>query len=255
MTHPLKNRLSIDVDVNPKTGWPGGLEKLAAVRIDGKAITGVLFEAREPWVTREFLDYAHGLFNVVGLRFAPGAWDKGSDPAASAKRWSDRISELESDGKRRVDAVEWDVETSDLGWETEFLLGSAAKGTKGIRGALGMYPSTTSSSTLGYRWGRPGVWTMEGRKSAGYSAAHLAARTGLLVGPQCYWGGMQITDVADPWFEIRTWVLNNNPDRPQGANIGLDKFLPFYPAAREHRMIGQNEAILFAATTLTELFS
>lgn len=256
MIHPLKNRLSLDVDVNPATGWGGGLSKLASVRIDGKAITGLLLEGRAPWVTKELIDKAHTLFPVVGLRFAPAGWGYyPGDAAVAAKAFSDIITRLESDGKRRVDVVEWDVETSNRTWEDEFLLGSSARGTKGIRGANGLLPKPDYPTSLGYRWGRPGVWTMEARKDASSSSAHLAAATGLLVGPQCYAGGNVLSDVTDPWFEIRTWALNNNPDRTTGAAIPLSQFLPFYPAAAAHRMRGQNEAVLFAATLLTELYA
>lgn len=253
-THPLRDRLTLIIDVDPATGWPGGLNKLKGVRLDTKPITGLLVDPRMSFATAKWIDQSKLLFPMIGVRFGSG-WDYyPGDPSAAAKAGSDFITHLEADGKRRVDAVEWDIETSDFEWEKEFLLGSSTRGTKGIRGANGKMPNPNDGTSLGYRWGRFGVWTMEGRKAQPYSAAELAAKTGLLVGPQNYWGGISILGALDPMFDLQTWCLNNNPDRPQGAKIPLSQILPFMPANRAHRMAGSAQAVLFAATQLTELY-
>lgn len=255
MSHILKNKLSIDVDVNPATGWPNGLTKLAQVRIDLQPISVTFYDPRQNWVTPAFLDAAkiqHGFIN--GLRFVPNGWgDTARDASVVAREYSDHITRLESDGKRRIEVVEWDVETKNIAWQTEFLLGSAAKGTKGIRGARGLFPNPSNPASLGYRWGRPGVWTMEGRQSTATSVAHLAAKTGLLIGPQVYPGAMN-TNQWSLWYEIRTWVLNTNPDRP-GAFVPLAQFIPYIDAAAQYRLAGDIEGVLFATSRLTELYS
>lgn len=267
VAHPLKNRIAIDVDVNPATGWGGGLPKLANVILKdnhgtptGQKVTGVLFDPRQPWCTKDFIDYAHTLFPVVGIRYVPAGWDDTLlSPEVAAKKGSDYISALENDGKRRIDVVEWDVELHDAAndyWCTKFLLGyKKADGTvlKGIRGAGGKLPNPADPSTLGYRWGRPGVWTMEGRQDASTGPIQAAANSGLLVGPQCYYGDMSGPPL-DPNFEARTWVLNDNPERPNGAKIDPHRFYPYYDANRQCRPLGISETVLFATSRLTELF-
>lgn len=247
MSHVLKNKLSIDVDDQI------GLGNLGGVRIDGKKIEAAFFEpigagGDAPRATVAVLDEWKSWGRAAGVRFVPHNWKPfaGKSGSEAAKMCSDMIADLEKDGKRRVDVVEWDIETHDIFWQTEFLLGSAVKGTKGIRGSHGKFPKPGDASSLGYRWGRPGIWTMEGRQDTNTSVAHLAAATGLLIGPQCYDGAM--TQIWDTWFEIETWVLNTNRERPNGARVPIEQFVPFYDARKSLFPVGSNEAVLFATS-------
>ena len=250
MTHPLRGKLAIDVDDAIGVGNIGG------IRVDGRKIEVAFFDPRDPRVTGKLLDTWRGFGKVAGIRYVLD-WDKDLAPEAAARKASDYIAALEFDGKRRVDVVEYDVETHDYHRQITFLLGDPVTGTKGIRGAMGRYPDSADKTTLGYRWGRPGVWTMEGRQDAGTSAAAEAATTGLLVGPQLYNGGYtrpdgtkvpDMTEQWDLWFEIQTWCLNSNPDRPNGAHIPVGQILPYYDIRKGLRPVGVAEAILFATS-------
>jgi hypothetical protein len=279
--HPLKGKLSIDVDDQI------GLGNLASAKVGGKPILVAFFEPADPGygdaprgdvkTLKEWRGFGAG--RLSGLRFVPHNWRlfDGLSGSAAAKVCSDYITKVEAGGQRIVDVVEWDIETHDTAWQKDFLLGSApdpndqSTWTKGIRGRGGFLPDSTRTWTLGYRWGRPGVWTMEGRQSTNSSFAAVAAETGLLVGPQCYNGAM--TQSWDLWFEIQTWCLNNNPDRPNGAQIPVTQMIPYYEArsrmglaalqkAVEDRAIpdpfpalsilpvGANESVLFATSRL-----
>lgn len=255
--HILKDRLSIDVDQNPDTGWPNGLTKLSQVRIDGRPIALAFFDPRTTTLIQVKKWIALG--GLAGVRYVPHSWDSTNgqgtptiSPEAAALKGSNYIGQYEQDGVRRISAVEWDVETKDRVWQQDFLVGNAMRGTKGIRGANGMYPNPADPTTLGYRWGRPGVWTMEGRQDTTTSIADLAAVSGLLVGPQVYDGSM----VANQWswhYELRTWCLNSNPGKA-GANIPLASMLPYTDADKRFRLSGDVEAVLFATSRLTELY-
>lgn len=227
MGHVLKGKLSIDVDDAISLG------SLSGLRFGGLPAMLAFFDPRDPRVTIPFLDAWIELGRLAGLRYAPQSWDSGRSPEECAAIGSNYVKELEEDGVRRIAAVEWDVETHDRLWQLKFLLGSVdVDGTrhKGIRGAGGSYPDPTRPATLGLRWGRPGVWTYEGRQDAGTAAAAEAARTGLLVGPQPYNGAM--TEVWDLWYEVLTWCLDANPARPNGAKIPLASLIPYYDARR-----------------------
>lgn len=243
MPHPLRGKLSIDVDDAIGVGNIGG------IRVDGRKIEVAFFDPRDPRTTPQLLDTWRGFGKLAGIRYVL-EWDAGLAPEVAAKKASDYITKLEADGKRRVDVAEWDVETHDLDRQLRFLLGSRSDddtgALKGIRGAGGFLPDPGRQFTLGYRWGRPGVWTMEGRQDAGTSAAAQAAATGLLVGPQLYDGPM--TECWDLWFEIQTWCLNSNPERPNGARIPIDKLIPYYDIRKGLMPVGVNEAILFATS-------
>lgn len=262
MSHPLKGKLSIDVDDQIGIGNIGG------IRIDGRKIAVAFFEPAMPGMgdaprgdAATLKTWRGFTGKVSGLRFVPHNWAafNGLDGSAAAKLCSDYITKVEADagrliGKptdRIVDVVEWDVETHDLAWQKEFLLGRADEDdsgswTKGIRGRGGHLPDPALPQTLGYRWGRPGVWTMEGRQDTTTSEAALAAETGLLVGPQLYDGLM--TELWDWHFELETWVLNTNPDRPNGARIPITSMLPYLDVRKEFRPRGVNESVLFATS-------
>lgn len=257
MSHPLKGKLSIDVDDQI------GLGNLAGYRVDGKPILAAFFEpvgagGTAPRGTAKTLDAWRGFDGgrLAGLRFVPHNWSgfAGLTGSETAKKSSDYITALEKDGVRRVDVVEWDIETHDTAWQKEFLLGSApdpndqATWTKGIRGRGGFLPDPSRAWTLGYRWGRPGVWTMEGRQDVGTSEAALAAETGLLVGPQAYDGAM--TEMWDWHFELLTWCLNANPQRPNGAQIPVTSMIPYYDARKALMPVGAVESVLFATSRL-----
>lgn len=239
MTHPLRGKLAIDVDDQIGVGNIGG------IRVDGRAIDVAFFDPRDPRVTAKLLDTWRGFGKLAGIRYVL-EWDADLAPEAAAKKASDYITRLEADGKRRVDVVEWDVETHDHDRQVLFLVGNPITGTKGIRGASGRYPDSRFPETLGYRWGRPGVWTMEGRQDALTSAAADAAATGLLVGPQLYDGGM--TEQWDYHYELLTWCLNANPEKPNGARIPLNKLIPYYDIRKALRPTAVSEAILFATS-------
>lgn len=257
MSHPLKGKFSIDVDDQI------GLGNLASAKIAGKSIPVAFFEpvgagGDAPRGTKETLDTwrGFGFGRLAGLRFVPHNWApfSGLTGSQAAKKCSDMIAALETDGVRRVDVVEWDIETKDAAWSKEFLLGSApdpnnqATWTKGIRGRGGFLPDPTRTWTLGYRWGRPGVWTMESRQDASTGPIALAAETGLLIGPQCYNGAM--TEMYDLWYEIETWVRNENPERPNGARIPITSIIPYYDVRKSLMPVGANEAVLFATSRL-----
>lgn len=271
MTHPLRNNLAIDVDDMAGIGNIGG------VRVENRPIMVVFCEAfgtggfanratvKEIDTWRSPAWAANGQRRLYGLRFVPSGWGYVDETPGSgsraAKKFSDAITALEADGKRRIDVVEWDVETHNMAWQKEFLLGGVSPATKGIRGAGGKLPNPKDRSTLGYRWGRPGVWTMEGRQGANGCAAHLAAKTGLWVGPQIYGGGME----PPGWsyqYEIRTWVLGTNPEKncpPQDMLVPIEQFIPYTDARRWDsvhngtRPEGEAETVLFATSRLTEL--
>ena len=237
--HPLRGKLAIDVDDQIGVGNIGG------IRVDGRDIDVAFFDPRDPRVTPKLLDTWRSFGKLAGIRYVL-EWDAGLSPTAAALKASNYITKLEADGKRRVDVVEWDVETHDVPRQLEFLLGAFDGNTKGIRGAGGRLPNPIDPSTLGYRWGRPGVWTMEGRQDASTSAAARAAETGLLFGPQLYNGAM--TEQWDLWYEIQTWCLNSNPERPNGARIPLAKVIPYYDIRKGLRPSAPTEAILFATS-------
>jgi hypothetical protein len=233
--HPLRGKLAIDVDDQIGIGNIGG------IRVDGRKIGVAFFDPRDPRVTAKFIDTWRGFGKLAGLRYVL-EWDSNLSSADAAKKASDYITKLETnpDGTttRRIDVVEWDVETHDIPRQAEFLIGDAAKATKGIRGANGRLPSSADPSSLGYRWGRPGVWTMEGRQDTNSSVAQFAAVTGLLVGPQLYDGAM--TECWDLWYEIKTWCL--------GAGVPIDKIIPYYDIRKGLRPSDVTEAILFATS-------
>jgi hypothetical protein len=245
--HPLKGVLSIDVDDQISLGSLGGL------RYDDRPVTCAFFDPRDPRVTPAFADAWRSFGRRFGLRYVPHSWDPGLSAKDAAKKVSDYIAALEADGKRRVDAVEYDTETHDVTWQHDYLIGADGTTDKGIRGRGGKLPDPHDPATLGWRWGRPGVYTFEGRQSTQTVEAPLAASCGLLVGPQCYDGDM--TELWSWQYELRTWVLNANPDRP-GATIPLELMIP-YADARPHgatvpnwaRYIpGDVEAVLFASS-------
>lgn len=254
--HPLKNKIAIDVDDQV------GIGNLGGVRIEGRPIEVAFFEpvgagGDAGRANVKEIDTWRSFGRLAGLRFVVDGWGwttsmSGSAAALKASRF---IDALEADGKRRIDVVEYDVETKDIAWQKEFLLGKFVAdgiGTKGIRGANGMLPDPTRSFTLGYRWGRPGVWTIEGRQDIGTSEAALAAESGLLVGPQLYDGSMN----APMWsyhYELRTWCRGDNPGK-SSTRIPFDKIIPYTDARRENRLSGESECVLFATSRLTELF-
>jgi hypothetical protein len=240
--HPLRGKLAIDVDDQIGVGNIGG------IRVDGRDIDVAFFDPRDPRVTAAFIDTWRGFGKLAGIRYVLD-WDKNLEPAAAALKASNYITALEKDGVRRVDVVEWDSESKDYDREVEFLVGkpvTVSGGTKGIRGRGGRLPDPSLTMTLGYRWGRPGVWTMEGRQDNSTSAAATAADTGLLVGPQLYNGAM--TEQWDYHYELLTWCLNANPEKPNGAHIPLDKLIPYYDIRKGLRPTAVSEAILFAAS-------
>jgi hypothetical protein len=244
VAHPLRGKLAIDVDDQIGVGNIGG------IRVDGRDIDVAFFDPRDPRVTPKLLDTWRGFGKLAGIRYVL-EWDKDLAPEAAAKKASDYITALEKDGKRRVDVVEWDVETHDHDRQLRFLLGSREEQDngswlKGIRGAGGYFPGSSPPQTYGYRWGRPGVWTMEGRQDATTSAADYAATSGLLVGPQLYDGDM--TECWDLWYEIQTWCLNANPERPNGARIPIGSLIPYYDVRKALRPSAVSEAILFATS-------
>lgn len=263
--HPLKGILSIDVDDNT------GLGNIAGVRVEGRPITCAFFEpvgagGTAPRGTKETLrtwrNFGEG--RIAGFRFVPHNWSAfvGKTGSEAAKICSDMIDAVEWStvaGKRvyerLVDVVEWDIENvlghHDMPWQMEFLNGKP--GTKGIRGANGKPLDRNDPTTLGYRNGRAGVWTMEGHQDINTSAGAQAAASGLLIGPQAYNGPM--TEAWDPWYEVLTWCQNANPDRPNGAKVPTDQFLPYYDARKILRPVGIVETVLFATTRLTELYA
>jgi hypothetical protein len=253
MAHPLKGKLSVDVDNDHVLGWPGGLDKLARVRVDGTPIGAAFFdphmrrEGGDRVVTPATLDEAlhHGILPC--LRYDT-SWDggPGTPPEVCAQRGSEHIAWFERDGKRRVVAVEWDNESHDALWEMRFLLGYVTddgRRVKGIRGCGGSFPDPARPETLGYRWGRPFVWTFEGRQTVAQSAANHAAKAGGLVGPQLYNGPM--TETWSMWREIRYWV---------GVGVPIEQLLFYVDARRRNRDSGVDEAVLFATSRLTELY-
>lgn len=269
MTHPLDDRIAIDVDQDHTKGWPGGLAKLKQVRIGDRPISVLFFDPHEKkpdgtyWVTSKTLDDAAALGFVPGMRYV-SHWDDGADPDQAALIGSTHISRLEADGKRRVQVVEWDVEQQqgghDVDWQTKLLIGWTTPGgarVRGLRGCGGFYPDPKDPSSLGYRWGRPFVFTMEGRQNKTSSAALVAARAGGKVGPQCYNGAYDnvpdMDEMWDPWWEIRTWVLGENGN--DGEKIPLTSFIPYYDARKAKRLSGVSETVLFATSRLTELYS
>jgi hypothetical protein len=243
--HPLRGKLAIDVDDQIGVGNIGG------IRVDGRDIDVAFFDPRDPRVTPALLDTWRGFTGkFAGIRYVL-EWDRNLAPETAAKKASDYISRLEADGKRRVDVVEWDVETHDVPRQLAFLNGSrqdddSGSWLKGIRGRGGFAPDPSAPQTLGYRWGRPGVWTMEGRQDTTSSAAAQAAVTGLLVGPQLYDGAM--TECWDLWYELLTWCLNANPERPNGARIPVGLLIPYYDVRSSSRPAAVSEAILFATS-------
>lgn len=255
--HVLKNKLSIDVDDQI------GLGNLGGIRIEGKPILCAFFEPAAPGMgdcprgdvktLQTWRGFGGG--RISGLRFVPHNWPafKDMDGDQAAKVCSDYITKVELEAKARiVDAVEWDVETHSLQWAKEFLVGkSEAEGgpTKGIRGAGGFLPDPVRAWTLGYRWGRPGVFTTEGRQDTTTAQAALAVEAGLLFGPQCYNGAM--SEAWDLWFELQTWVLNANPQRPNGARVPITSVLPYYDAKKELFPKGAQETVLFASSRLS----
>lgn len=247
MTHILDNRLAIDVDNDPATGWPNGLTKLRDIQLDGRPIEVAFFS---PLLhSPKHLDQWKGFGRVAGLRFGPEWWGT-PDPLVCAKIFSDAIGRFESDGKRRVDVAEYDIETHDLAWQLAFLLGTrdeddSASWTKGIRGGGGMYPDPAKPQTLGYRWGRPFVYTFEGRQDQTTSAGDVAAKAGGKVGPQPYNGAM--SEVWDDNREFITWV--------RSGLVPASRFTLYRDAAQAHRPRGMTEGILFATSRLTELYT
>lgn len=255
MIHPLKDRLAIDVDGDPATSWPNGLTKLSQVKVDGRPIAVAFFDPRFP-NCRKYIDQWRSLGRLAGIRYVPHSWDAGKTGQECAMIMSAYVAQFETDGVRRIDVVEHDIETHDLVFQSDYLLGKVLPDgktiTKGVRGAGGKLPNPKDPNTLGYRWGRPGIWTMEGRQDTTTSLAHIAAQTGLLVGPQLYDGSMKANQWSC-WYEIKTWCLNANPGK-QGASVPLDKFLPYTDADKRFRLTGDVEAVLFATSRLTELY-
>ena len=260
MIHPLQGRIAIDVDDQAGIGNIGGM------KVEGRPVTVAFFEPKgmpgsaSPRATKSEIDLYRSWGKAAGLRFVPSGWGwvdgaHAMSAAEAAKLASDAITLLESDGKRRIDVVEWDVETKNALWQVEFLLGSESKGTKGIRGASGQFPNPSDPSTLGYRWGRPGVWTMEGRQDVTTSVAHLAAKTGLWVGPQIYSGTMS----GKQWswqYELQTWVKGTNIEKtcpPAEYLVPLAQMIPYTDARDSLRSEGEAETVLFATSRATAL--
>jgi hypothetical protein len=254
VVNPLSNVLTVCVDNDVATGWPGGLAKLGRVKIDDYAlIMNALFDARI--ASAALLDEWRslpGLTRQAGIRYDP-KWDGAPEtpPEACAAMASAHISALEQDGVRRVAVAELDVENHNVVWQEKFLLGFTTPGgvrVKGWRGRGGSLPDASLVDTLGWRWGRPFVYTFEGRQAGNTAAAVIAARAGGLIAPQLYNGAMT---EEWPWHEeLRTWC------RPgQGAQvIPFNRMIPYIDADRRHRDVGHREAILFATSRLTELY-
>jgi hypothetical protein len=118
---------------------------------------------------------------------------------------------------------------------------------KGFRGRGGVLPDASKTETLGWRWGRPFVYTFEGRQARSTAAAVTAARAGGLIAPQLYNGAMT---EEWPWHEeLRTWCRTDGPQ-----TIPFNRMIPYIDADRRHRDVGHREAILFATSRLTELY-
>jgi hypothetical protein len=267
VAHILDNRIAVDVDNDHRTGWPGGLSKLAAVTLDQAQTIGVAFfdphlvdAQAQRIVTQATLDEWKLKGRIAGLRFGPN-WYGWPEPSWCAKIFSDEITRLEAnpDGTttRRVDVCEYDVEpphnTAEetayyRDWQIKFLLGYARSDgsfAKGIRGAGGYYPDSRDPRTLGYRWGRPFVYTVEGRQTLAQIPADVVVRAGGKFAPQPYNGAM--TEVWDDMREFQTWVR---------TGIVLPGFFTLFgDAAQAHRPLGMRERILFATSRLTELYT
>lgn len=243
MAHVLKGKVAIDVDNDIHTGWPGGLEKIGKVK--DPAITCLLFDPRV--VTLADVKAALTLGFLVGIRYDP-AWDKDSagnypKPEVAAKRASDYVAKCEADGVKRVSFVEYDVETHDRVWQIKFLLGYKVGTTilKGVRGAGGQFPDPAKPETLGYRWGRPFVYTFEPGQSTATCAADVAQLAGGLVGPQLYDKNMKRRDMR---WELKTWV--------EEALVPFERMWFYYGANDRPSWIF--EGCLFATTLLPELY-
>jgi hypothetical protein len=264
--HPQFGKLGIDIDDDFRTQWGGGLSKLSRVRVNGQPVAVWYFDphlkqANGDWVTNPAdLETSKNLGATPAMRFVT-SWYDGQPPEVVAKAGSDFIARLDA-GTRRVACVEWDVELQqgkhDIGWQQKFLLGYRVVTNqqttmfKGIRGAGGLFPNPKQPASLGYRWGRPGVWTMEGMQDASSNVANLAAETGLLIGPQCYNGPM--SERWDAWFEVLTWCMDSNPWRQFGAKVPIEKFIPYYDARKDMRFPNQNYTVMYATSRLTELY-
>jgi hypothetical protein len=243
MAHILENKLSIDQDSSVTTGWPDGLRGLRDTRIEGRPIEVCFFDPRTVPVAVLRQWEGVGYNRISGLRMDPSWWGGTSvDAGVMAKKFSDQIETFQPK------VVEYDVENKDVMWQIRFLLGTTlADGTrvKGLRGCGGDYPDPSRPETLGYRWGRPFVWTFEGRQTSATNAAHIAAAAGGKIGPQPYDGSMN--EHWDLWWEIKTWVLS--------GLVPLKSFLPYYDADAKHRPGGVSEAVLFATSRCTELLA
>ncbi len=242
--HPLDNNVSLVIDAEVATGWGGGLPKITTVT--DPEIQALTFDPR--MVSLAEVKEAIRLGFLVGIRYDPG-WDNYPAPHVAAKRASDYIGMFEQDGVRRISFGEYDVETHDTHWQLRFLLGDRLPDltvTKGIRGAGGMFANPADPSTLGYRWGRPFIYTFEPGQSPTTCLAKTAWQAGGKIGPQLYDKNMKPRDL---WWEIRTWHL--------GAGIPLEAFRFFYSAAAPGTVNGRpswiSQGVLFAATTCTEL--
>lgn len=246
--HPLENAVALVIDAEVSTGWGGGLPKI--LTLEDPEIEAVTFDPR--MVSLDEVNEAIDLGLLVGVRYDP-AWDKNAagklpDPQVAAKRASDYIAQFEKDGERRIDYAEYDVETHDVHWQISFLLGDMVNGlpTKGIRGQGGQLPNAARPETLGYRWGRPFIYTFEPGQSPTTCAAGTAFRAGGKIGPQLYDKNMKARDM---WWEIRAWHL--------GAKIPLESIRFFYSAAAPGERNGRpswiSQGVLFAASTCTEL--
>lgn len=261
MTHILDNLVGVAVDTDHQLGWPGNLPKLRTVRADDAAISVALFDPHltvkkddpdgrkegEGVVTKDTLDNWRKLGGIPGLRLDP-SWIDWPEPGEAAKWASDQIARFDDYGIRRVDVVEYDVETHTRDWQVRFLLGytTATARVKGIRGQGGDYPDPSKPWTLGWRWGRPGVYTFEGRQTMGTSAGDVAARAGLKVAPQLYNGAMD--QVWDGQREFRYWCVD--ADFP----VSPSAFTVYSDADRDNRPHGLRDQLLFATTRLTELY-
>jgi hypothetical protein len=260
MSHLLDNLVSIAVDNDHLRGWGGtALAKLRDVRADDAVISCAFFDphitvpANDPLgrragdgiVTKGTIDEWASYGRIAGLRIDP-SWLDWPAPEDAAKWASDQIARFDEPGKRRIQVVEYDVETHNVAWQIHFLLGYISNGVrvKGIRGCGGDYPDPTKPWTLGWRWNRPGVYTFEGRQTVETSAGDVASRCGLKIAPQLYNGAM--TEVWDAQREFRYWC------GVTGVSPGA--FTVYSDARREHRPKGIRDQILFATTRLTELY-